>query len=333
MKVEVVAGNPSPPLIKEEWNLILGKIPRSNPFLTPLWGGIWLSHFGKSLESKLFLFRGDGGGLQGLGHFVESTKEGKKGLVLLGSQDVWDYRDLIIIPGSEEEVFRTLALFMVKNSWEYIDLNSVSELSSTVAFFPPTMESYGFRVTREVEETVVNLYLPPTWEEFLERLNAKDRHELRRKIRRIEREGSCEWTRDVDSSLIEEKMGLFLDLHRKSRRDKSEFMNSKMDSFFRELGRELLRNGWLDLSFLKFEKKEIAAFFSFDFGDTKYIYNSGYDPSFSRYSPGIVLSAYCIKGAIEKGMKGFNFLRGREEYKYHLGGREEANCRLRAERI
>ena len=35
----------------------------------------------------------------------------------------------------------------------------------------------------------------------------------------------------------------------------------------------------------------------------------------------------------EKGMKGFNFLRGREDYKYHLGGREEVNYRLRAEKI
>jgi CelD/BcsL family acetyltransferase involved in cellulose biosynthesis len=131
---------------------------------------------------------------------------------------------------------------------------------------------------------------------------------------------------------VDEKMGTFLDLHRQSRRDKSEFMNPKMEAYFRGLGKGLSIRGWLDLSFLKFQGKEIASFFSIDFGGAKYVYNSGYDPSFSWYSPGIVLSAYCIRQAIEKGMKGFNFLRGREDYKYHLGGREEANYRLRAEK-
>jgi CelD/BcsL family acetyltransferase involved in cellulose biosynthesis len=110
-------------------------------------------------------------------------------------------------------------------------------------------------------------------------------------------------------------------------------MTAEMEAYFRDLAKELLKEGWLDLSFLRFQKKEIAAFFSFDFSETKFIYNSGYDPDFSWYSPGIVLSAYCIRGAIEKGIKGFNFLRGREDYKYHLGGREEANFRLRAEKV
>jgi CelD/BcsL family acetyltransferase involved in cellulose biosynthesis len=80
---------------------------------------------------------------------------------------------------------------------------------------------------------------------------------------------------------------------------------------------------------LKLAGKEAAAFFSFDFAGTEYVYNSGYDPDFARFSPGIVLAAYCIRQAVEKGKTGFNFLRGREDYKYHLGGREEKIYRIR----
>jgi CelD/BcsL family acetyltransferase involved in cellulose biosynthesis len=68
--------------------------------------------------------------------------------------------------------------------------------------------------------------------------------------------------------------------------------------------------GWLNLSFLKFAGKEIAAYFSFDFEETEYVYNSGYDPQFRRFSPGIILAAQCIRRAIEKRMVRFNFLRG-----------------------
>jgi len=332
MKTELVPGRPLPPEIRAAWEAILNELPQGSPFLSPLWVEVWMKHFGGSLEPTLLLFRDGAGTLRGVGHLTKTLGNGRKGLYLSGSQDVWDYRDFVIQPGWEEEVFHGLASLMKKDSLDFIELKSIAQGSPTVRFFPKIMESEGLRVSREVEETVLNLLLPSTWEGFLEALNAKDRHELRRKIRRIEKEGSCEWTRDVDPSSLDEKVALFLNLHRKSRRDKSEFMTPEMEAYFRSLARELLKRDWLDLSFLRFRGKEIAAFFSFDFAGVKFIYNSGYDPDFSWYSPGIVLSAYCIRGAIQKGMKGFNFLRGREDYKYHLGAKEEPNLRLRAER-
>ncbi len=332
MKVESIRTTTLPEGVKKEWETILARNPLRTPFLTPLWAELWLKHFGKSLDPRLLLFRDNDGPLQGLGFFLESFREGKKGLTLLGNRDVWDYRDLIIHPGKEEEIFQNLGLFFNGNPWDYIELDGIAESSPTAKVFPAVMESFGYRTAKENEETVINLSLPSTWEEFLKRLNGKDRHELRRKIRRIEKEGPCEWVGVSDSSSLEEKMGLFLELHRKSRRDKSEFMTSAMEAYFRNLARELCNEGWLDLSFLRFRGNIIAAFFSFDFAGAKFIYNSGYDPDFAWYSPGIVLAAYCIRAAIEKGVAQFNFLRGREDYKYHLGGREEANYRLRAEK-
>jgi CelD/BcsL family acetyltransferase involved in cellulose biosynthesis len=331
MKAEIFPGRALAPEIRAAWETILEEVPHRSPFLSPLWAEVWLRHFGRSLDPKVLLFRDQGGGATGVGHFLESSENGKRGLCLLGSRDVWDYRDLAIRPGREEEIFLSLASLMKSESFGFIELDSIPQNSPTAEVFPRVMEASGLRVSREAEETVLNLYLPSLWEGFLEGLNGKDRHELRRKLRRLEKEGPGEWSNEADLSSVDEKMNLFLDLHRRSRRDKSEFMNEQMEAYFRDLAQELLKKGWLDLSFLRFQGREIAVFFSFDFAGVKFVYNSGYDPAFSWYSPGIVLSAYCIRGAIEKGMKGFNFLRGQEDYKYHLGAKEEANLRLRAE--
>jgi hypothetical protein len=328
MKVESKRANTLPKGIKEEWESILLGNPLRTPFLTPLWAEVWLRHFGKSLDPWLICFRDDDGSLQGLGFFLESSRDGDIGLTLLGSRDVWDYRDLVIRPGKEEEIFRSLGRFFGENQWSFIELDGIAEASPTAKAFPAIMDSFGYRTVKENDETVIHLSLPATWEDFLMNLNGKDRHELRRKIRRIEKEGSCEFAGVSDASALDEKLGIFLELHRRSRRDKSEFMTSEMEAYFRELARGLWEQGWLDLSFLRFRGKEVAAFFAFDFAGVKFVYNSGYDPDFAWYSPGIVLAGYCIRGAIEKGMAGFNFLRGREEYKYHLGGREETNYRL-----
>ena len=51
------------------------------------------------------------------------------------------------------------------------------------------------------------------------------------------------------------------------------------------------------------------------------LYNSGYDPEMSFYSVGLLMNAICLKDAIEQGAVYFDFLRGSEPYKYHLGGK------------
>jgi CelD/BcsL family acetyltransferase involved in cellulose biosynthesis len=53
-----------------------------------------------------------------------------------------------------------------------------------------------------------------------------------------------------------------------------------------------------------------------------YLYNSAYDPQYSSLSVGVLSKALNIKDSIERGKKRFDFLKGAEQYKYHLGGRE-----------
>ncbi len=331
MEVELREEAPYSGSLKEEWGKLLMASPFRNPFLTPTWNENWLRHFGQSLEAKVLAFRDSNRNLVALGTFVGSQKEGK-GFSLLGSSDVWDYRDLIIIPGWEEQVCRSLAGYFRESPWEYLELKGISEFSPTARFFPVFMQSYGFAVEQEVEEIAVYLDLPSGWEIFLEGLNSKNRHELRRKVRRLEKETNFEFSRADDPLGLSGKMEIFFDLHRKSRKDKEEFMTPEMKTYFAEIAARFQERGWLSLTFLKIEGREVAAFLSFEFSGTEYVYNSGYDPEFSRFSPGIVLAALCIRQAIEKRLMRFNFLRGKEKYKYQLGGREEKIYRIRVKK-
>jgi len=334
VNVEVLEKNTFPERLVQEWEELLSNCRWQNPFLTPTWNKIWLKHFGKSLAAKILLFRNQGQTLVALGAFSSSTDErGRKGLTLLGSSDVCDYRDLVAVSGREEEAFHALAGFFADGPWDFLELKGISEFSPTMQFLPSLMESSGFRVVLEVEETSVFLNLPPTWDEFLEKLEAKDRHELRRKMRRLEREATFEIWRVEEASSLFRGMEFFFELHRKSRRDKAQFMTPQMQAYFREISVRFLEKSWLNLSFLQIAGKEVATFFSFDFAGIEYVYNSGYDPQFARFSPGIVLAAHCLRGAIAKQRMGFNFLRGKESYKYHLGGNEEKIYRIQVLKV
>ena len=179
--------------LRKEWENILSSSPLPNPFLTPTWNEIWLKHFGSSLAQKVLVFRDGKRNLVAVGTFIASEKEKEeRGLTLLGSSDVWDYRDLIILPGWDEQVSRSLAGYFREGPWESLELKGISEFSPTARFFPAFMQSCGFPVEQEVEEVAVYLNLPTSWEIFLEELNAKDRHELRRKLRRLEKETTFE---------------------------------------------------------------------------------------------------------------------------------------------
>jgi CelD/BcsL family acetyltransferase involved in cellulose biosynthesis len=80
--------------------------------------------------------------------------------------------------------------------------------------------------------------------------------------------------------------------------------------------------GLLRLYFLELEGKPVATSLCFDYASSRLLYNSGYDLDYGYYSVGLLLNALCLREAIEQGIDYFDFLRGSETYKQHLGGKQ-----------
>jgi CelD/BcsL family acetyltransferase involved in cellulose biosynthesis len=74
----------------------------------------------------------------------------------------------------------------------------------------------------------------------------------------------------------------------------------------------------------------IAAFYGFADtrpGGTTYAYHSAFDPLFEDLSPGTLIIAHAIEEALREGAVRFDFLRGREPYKYLWGTQDRATLR------
>jgi CelD/BcsL family acetyltransferase involved in cellulose biosynthesis len=78
--------------------------------------------------------------------------------------------------------------------------------------------------------------------------------------------------------------------------------------------------GLLRLYFLELDGKPVATSLCFDYASSRLLYNSGYDLEYGYYSVGLLLNALCLREAIEQEISYFDFLRGSETYKQHLGG-------------
>jgi CelD/BcsL family acetyltransferase involved in cellulose biosynthesis len=105
-----------------------------------------------------------------------------------------------------------------------------------------------------------------------------------------------------------------------------------MRTLFRSLSRELLDVDVLRLSILERNGRPIAATIGFLHRDRYLLYNSGYDPTESVGSPGIVAVAYAMRDAIAQKAVLFDFLSGSEPYKYQVGAQNTYTCRIRVAR-
>jgi CelD/BcsL family acetyltransferase involved in cellulose biosynthesis len=143
---------------------------------------------------------------------------------------------------------------------------------------------------------------------------------LKRKMRRLNEEGELNYRTSTDAN--RQDVDIFLELFRDSRQDKAAFLTQEIESFFRAAADTMAEQGLLRLNILELNSSPVSATMCFDYKNTVYLYNSGYDPTYAWLSVGLISKALCIKESIERSRRRFDFLKGGEAYKYHLGGRE-----------
>jgi len=204
----------------------------------------------------------------------------------------------------------------------HLDLRALRPDSPVVTNLVGVAQKRGYDVSCHPEAVSVELDLPPTWDEYLGMLTVKQRHEVRRKLRRLGEMGNIGYRVIEDKAAVYEVMDTFLKLFSDSRQEKAAFMTDQIESFFRAMAEAMAEAKLLRLGILELEALPVAMILCFDYNDSVYLYNSGFNPEYRFLSVGVLSKALCIKDSIERGRKKFDFLKGAEEYKYHLGGKE-----------
>ncbi len=181
-------------ILAEEWTALLRRSSTDVPFLTPSYQRAWWRHLGGG-DLCLMTVR-DGTELVGLIPLFLSHPPDGPTLQWVGCVEVSDYLDAVIAAGQEMEVWETALRTLTGPSaprWAQMDLCSVPAASPTLQILPALAQQCGWLVETEVQEVCPVVSLPSTWEEYLASLDRKDRHELRRKLRRAEALEGLRW--------------------------------------------------------------------------------------------------------------------------------------------
>lgn len=309
------------------WEDLAGRGPRFSPFLSPRFLLPWYRALGRGCDVRVARWASDAGPDEGLLFLCRCT-EGGWGF--LGGEQVSDYLDALVAPGREEEFWREfLERGLPALGGGPLRLPGLVEGTPALSLLPSICRDLGLSCSVEEIDRAPFVSLPGSFEVYLERLPKKERHELRRKMRRAGEllpDLAYRVTRTPEE--LSNDLPSFVELHRKSHPAKEAFMDEAMTVFFRDVAEGFLASGRLRLAFLSSRGMDVASLFQFRTDGALLLYNSGYDPGHRAANPGLVLIARSIGQAIDEGCAEYDFLRGTERYKYDLGGVDRAVYRL-----
>ena len=109
--------------------------------------------------------------------------------MFLGSIEISDYLD-VICRREDAETFVTAALDRLLGAdlpdWQVLDLYNILEDSPTLPVLEAAARRRGLEYSQEKNYHCPFISLPGDWESYLAGIDKKQRHEIRRKIRRAE---------------------------------------------------------------------------------------------------------------------------------------------------
>ncbi len=327
MYVQVIRTLAEMQSLAEEWNTLLAHSASHVPFLRHEFQVAWWQTLGGGEwpqgELVSVVIRQENGVLAGIAPlFFTRNREGEPALMFIGSIEISDYLDLIapsdLLPWFVERLLDCLDSPSMP-PWRAIDLYNLLDSSPTLPILKAVAGKRGWAYSEELLQHCPYIPLPGDWETYLAGIEKKQRHEIRRKMRRAaEYELPVNWYIVEDGTRLEAEVEAFLDLMAFDP-EKQAFLSERMRQQMHLSAQAAFREGWLQLAFMDVGGEKAAAYLNFDYGNHIWVYNSGFNPKFRELSLGWVLLGNLLEWANKNKRAAFDFMRGDEDYKYRFG--------------
>jgi CelD/BcsL family acetyltransferase involved in cellulose biosynthesis len=313
--------------LADEWNSLLDSSASHVPFLRHEFISTWWQTLGggewPTGEIYVLLGQDENKKLIGIApFFLTLNQAGEKVLMLLGSIEIADYLDLIARPEDLPAFIEAVMDFLDSEQspdWQVLDLYNLVENSPSLPAILNSANRRGLSCSVEQLQHCPYISLPGDWETYLAGIHKKQRHEIRRKMRRLEtQELPYRWYFVTDESTLDAEIDAFIALMAQDA-EKERFLTDVMRSQLQASIHAAFKAGWLQLAFIEIDGQKAAGYLNFDFGNHIWVYNSGLNYALGELSPGWVLLGYLLQWAIENGRSAFDFMRGDEDYKYRFG--------------
>jgi CelD/BcsL family acetyltransferase involved in cellulose biosynthesis len=328
MQLEILHTLNDDDALATEWNDLLDCCSASHvPFLRHEYLSTWWKTLGGGewQDGELFtvLARQDNGDLLGVAPlFFSHNRDSVPAMLFLGSIEISDYLDFIVrsseIPQFIEGLFDLLAADQAP-AWQVLDFYNLPEDSPSLPALQKAAARRGWSYQQQQLQSCPYIPLPGDWEAYLTSIDKKQRHEIRRKMRRAEENNPpARWYIVEQESTLDSEIDDFLTLMAQDP-DKERFLTQVMRTQMRDSVHAAFKAGWLQLAFMEVDGQKAAGYLNFDYAGHIWVYNSGLNFGLRELSPGWVLLGHLLKWANDNQRRSFDFMRGDEDYKYRFG--------------
>jgi CelD/BcsL family acetyltransferase involved in cellulose biosynthesis len=310
--------------IRPEWKLLWANAPEATPFQSPDWLMPCWNHFGSGTLSVLALRLS--GRLVGLIPWTARAdgNDSERKVTFIG-EEISDYLDGLFEAGLEHAgVERSMNWLQDLG----LDACNLTELRPSSPFLSAVAPADWY--TEVATQNVCPVLRLPNKPAELDRfVPARQLKKLRYYRARAHRQCGME----IECAREENFPALFqvfLQLHSRRWAERGQcgvLADPSVQNFHFEAAGAFLRDKVLRLYVLHLGAKSVGALYVFVHRRRAYYYLAGFDPEFKVFSPGMLLVGHAIDQAILEGAEEFDFLRGREPYKYGWGAADRATFR------
>lgn len=309
-EIELVASSAQLEALRPEWENLWRRTPGANPFQSPAWLLPWWRVFGNDrLRTLAFRERGRLIGLLPL----YLLKEGDVRKLLPLGIGITDRLEPLLTPAQAVLALEWLAAR--PRDFDRLDLEDQAE-----------------------DSTLLGASAPPAWIDEIHGCAPhpvlklpQNRADLRSAVPRL---GKLAYYRRRAARLGEAVLELatpstlpdclesLVQLHAArwtGRGEPGVLADPRVQAFHRLAAPQLLAAGLLRCHALRIDGRIAAVLYALADSDTAYAYLAGYDPDLHHPGLGALLIGQAIEHAAGEGLRAFDFLRGREPYKYDWG--------------
>ncbi len=318
----------------QAWNDLLKESVSDSPFMRHEYQRAWWGQRGGGewQNAQLVLVSArENEKIVGIAPLFIVEYDGQRALLLSGSIEISDYLDLIVRKDDHARFVTGLLDFLASqlaHAWRGLDWYNLLDSSPTLAALKAESAQRGWVHHQEVYRPTPRIRLNGDFDEYLSRLEKKQRHEIRRKMRRAEEsQRGVRWFIS-DLQDLEAEIDAFFKLM-EADQNKAKFLSEPMRAQMRAVIHAAHAGGWLWLAFLEVDGQRVAAALNFDYNNKLWAYNGGVDRAYLDLSPGWVLLGHMIQWCCENQRAEFDFMRGDEEYKYRFGALNQFVMRVK----
>jgi CelD/BcsL family acetyltransferase involved in cellulose biosynthesis len=263
-----------------------------------------------------------------LAHATEPDDTGTVSLGLIEVDRVggWRFAGGLVSPrraplcaaGHREAVWKELVRWLHAHprAWSTVEASEVGDAAREIP---------GARLETRITPC---LTLPSSFDDHLASLSAKQRHEIRRRLRRTQEAGVE--VRRVPNEAVEGALADLLYLHR--RRADVKGMNTNLDERLVQMLRDVSTSSSIELYVFEVLSKgeRIGVSVDLAYAGVSYPYVLGWEPQTSSLAPGILLALNTITASLQEGLRAIDLGPGDQNYKLALGFIPESRFVLEA---